>query len=63
MKYAALILLFGWSVHILYNIPNLKPSDNYPLWILGAFTMLYTVAGIVILIHDRNKPPHYEHKR
>lgn len=48
MKYIALLLLIGWSVFMMITMPNLKPSDNLFLWLLGAFTIMYSTANIII---------------
>ena len=53
MKYVYWIVLTAWSVYMLVNNPNLKPSDDVCLWLLSAVSTLLSVVGLVILLIDK----------
>ena len=56
MKYAALLLLISWSIYLLKVMPDLKPSDNPYLFILGCCTIMYAVVNIIIEILEFRRP-------
>ena len=54
MKYISFALILLWSLWCLYE--NIKPKDNYFLWILGAISITHSLINIIIfLIEGVNK--------
>jgi len=48
MKYISFTLILLWSIWVLITQGDLKPSENYLLWCLGAFSIMYTIINIII---------------
>jgi len=44
------IIILCWSIWIIITNGDLKPSQNYLLWILGAFSIMYSTIIIVIYL-------------
>ena len=52
MKYVSFILITLWACWMLIINGNLKPSDNYFLWILGVLSIMYSVINLVVFYVD-----------
>jgi hypothetical protein len=55
MKYISFTLIALWGTWMLLTNGNLKPSDNYSLWILGALSIMYSVINFIIFCVDKTK--------
>ena len=44
------IIIICWSIWVITTNGNLKPSDNYLLWFLGAISIMYSTIAIVIYL-------------
>jgi hypothetical protein len=55
MKYISFILITLWAIWTLIANGNLKPSDNYFLWILSVLSVMYSVVNLVIFYIDFRK--------
>lgn len=51
MKYVSFILITLWACWMLVVNGDLKPSDNYILWILGVLSIMYSIINIIIGIY------------
>lgn len=52
MRYVSFTLITLWSAWLLLTKGNLKPSENYFLWILGVLSFMYSAVNIVIFYID-----------
>jgi len=52
MKIIYLILLLAWSIYTIIENGNLKPSDNYYLYVLSVVSIIFIVIGGIDLIND-----------
>tara|TARA_R110000868_G_C10879127_1_gene762820 strand:- start:1305 stop:1607 length:303 start_codon:yes stop_codon:yes gene_type:complete len=55
MKYFSILLITGWACFMLFTNPDLKPSDNYVLFILSILSMMYSIVSILILILEARR--------
>ena len=53
MKYISFVLIGLWSLWMLIENGELKPSENFFLWVLGAISIMYTIINIIILYIDK----------
>lgn len=53
MKYASFILITLWAIWMLVANGDLRPSDNYFLWILGYLSIMYSVISMVVFYAER----------
>jgi len=53
MKYIGYLLTTMWSIYSYLSFDNLKPSDNIWLWLLAACTSLYSIFGIIEILHHK----------
>jgi hypothetical protein len=44
------IIILCWAIWVITTNGNLKPSDNYLLWVLGAISIMYSTIAIVIYL-------------
>ena len=52
MKYISFILITLWAIWMLVTKGDLKPSDNYFLWILGVLSIMYSVINLIVFYVD-----------
>ena len=52
MKYISFILITLWAIWMLVTNGDLKPSDNYFLWILGVLSIMFSVINLVVFYVD-----------
>lgn len=56
MKYISFTLITLWAIWMLVTNGDLKPSDNYFLWILGSLSIMYSVINSIIFhVDSRSK--------
>jgi predicted outer membrane lipoprotein len=55
MKYISFTLITLWATWMLVTNGDLKPSDNYFLWILGVLSIMYSVINLVVFYVDARK--------
>jgi len=55
MKYISFTLITLWATWMLATNGDLKPSDNYFLWILGVLSIVYSVINLVVFYVDARK--------
>lgn len=55
MKYISFALITLWATWVFITNGDLKPSDNFFLWILGILSIMYVVINLVIFYVDARK--------
>lgn len=48
--FISLIITSCWTSYMVYNHPDMKPSDGYFIWVLTVLTAMYSVYGTIIFI-------------
>ena len=52
MKLISFILITLWSIWTIVTNKDLKPSENYFLWILSALSVIYSTINIIFFYVD-----------
>lgn len=48
MKYISFALITLWAIYMLVTNGDLKPSDNFLLWILSVSSIMYSVINFIV---------------